>query len=140
MSSALHDYREAQTAYFRLVMHWTPADKPTSSNGETYPWTPPDANAFESIRTLGASLTDTLSTFGSYIYDMQIEMQNLLLGDLFPYRVPLRQPLDPKYVVVRLDRSDELKAYFETQTPYGKRNIEIGKSLDAGSESGKRRD
>ena len=47
-------------------------------------------------------------------------MQNLLLGDLFEHRVNARVPADPKYIVVTLDRHEELTRYFNDQTRAGR--------------------
>jgi hypothetical protein len=45
-------------------------------------------------------------------------MQNLLLQELFEHRVPPRQPIDPKYVVVTLDRATTLERVF-ANSPWG---------------------
>jgi hypothetical protein len=50
---------------------------------------PPD---LEAIRTAGQNLQATTLTISSYIWDLRIALQNRLLGGLFQYRVPVRQP------------------------------------------------
>jgi hypothetical protein len=52
-------------------------------------------------------------------------MQNSLLKDLFPNHVPPRVPLDPKNVVVELEKHVLLASYFEKDTPWGRHKAEI---------------
>lgn len=118
VNSALHDVREAARDYVPFVIRAMPREMPASDDGppRLFPWQPPD------VRTT-AGLTEkmlhALDVCGSYFGDMHLEMQNLLLGELFGNKVPAREPLDPKYFALRLDRYEALKAHFETQTPYG---------------------
>lgn len=75
-------------------------------------WTPPDESVTDALELLADSAADALLTLGSYLYDFQAEMQNLLLGELFSHTVPPRLPLDTRHIVVTLDRHDELTALF----------------------------
>ena len=65
------------------------------------------------------------------IFDFQVEMQNLSLGGLFEGKAKRREPIDPKYVVVRIDRHDELLRHFETQTAWGRDKAETEASVRA---------
>jgi hypothetical protein len=53
-----------------------------------------------------------------------IEMQMVLLHELFEKSVKRCIPINPKYKVIRLDQYDELMAYFDT-TPWGIHQKEI---------------
>lgn len=54
--------------------------------------------------------------------DFQVEMQNLLMSDLFGNAVPHRVPGDPMHGVLRLDRSAEQQRWIAENTAWG-RNI-----------------
>lgn len=56
----------------------------------------------------------------SYIHDLTIEAQNLLLKDLFNNIVPIREPLDPKVIVLNTKNYQELKKHFLENTQWGK--------------------
>jgi hypothetical protein len=62
-----------------------------------------------------------------WIADMQVELQNELLGELFSNKVTTRNDPDPTdeelapFKVLRLDRRDELVSYFENDTEWGRR-------------------
>jgi len=119
MNSALHDAREAFHAYVPFAVQAMPMEMPAEATGQPrlFPWRVPDAAR---LNALTETLISALDTCGTYANDMHVEMQNLLLGGLFGNRVPPREPLDPKFKALRLDRYAELKHYFETQTEWGK--------------------
>ncbi len=62
---------------------------------------------------------------GCYIHDFQVEMQNLLLGELFKQKLPPREPIDPNLVVVQFERYKELAEYFERETAWGRGKARI---------------
>ncbi len=61
-----------------------------------------------------------------WIADMQVELQNELLGELFANQVVRREDPDPTddilapFKVLRLDRHDELVFYFKNETEWGR--------------------
>lgn len=55
-----------------------------------------------------------------YAEDFLVELQNILLGDLFGHAVSHRAPIDPNSKVVSLANCDELEAWFNNSTPWGK--------------------
>jgi hypothetical protein len=63
-------------------------------------------------------LCDAIGTLTAYTSDFQVEAQNLLLAELFGNVVAPRQPLDPNLKVVTLAEADQLKEYFENETPW----------------------
>lgn len=104
INAALEDISTTLTPYFQLAARAMPFEKDS--------WTPPDESFTKALEPLADNATNALITFGSYLFDFQAEMQNLLLGELFSHRVPPRSPVDPKHIVVTLDRHDELAALF----------------------------
>jgi hypothetical protein len=60
---------------------------------------------------------------GSYLYDLNVEIQNTLLINLFPNKAPRRVPLDPKFKVISTEPNeiDSLRKYFEEETDWGKK-------------------
>ena len=56
-------------------------------------------------------------------FDLNVEAQNLLLGDHFDHRVPRRQPLDPAHIVITADPEgfDRLDRYFDNEANWGER-------------------
>ena len=59
---------------------------------------------------------------GCYVYDLAREAQNIFLGDIFSNRIPLRKPIDPKYIVISTEPEEvaKLKKYFLEETEWGK--------------------
>ena len=57
-----------------------------------------------------------------YLYDLNVEMQNIFLSKLFNNKVPRRQPLDPRIKVVSTEpeEMEKLRKYFEEETDWGK--------------------
>lgn len=124
LNAALHDVRESYRQYFNFAVTAMPMEVPAEQPGQgrLFPWRIP---IMTNAEQLSGELIDALDTCGSYFGDMQLEMQNLLLGDLFGNSVPPRVPLDPKFIAVRFDRYDALKEYFETQTAWGKNSQRV---------------
>jgi len=82
---------------------------------------PPDPSkeTLKSLQTASDALIDAASKLSAWAIDFQLEVQALLLSDLFPNSLTHRVPLDPEYFVVSLNRADALKDYFENRTPWG---------------------
>jgi hypothetical protein len=53
-------------------------------------------------KAAGDGLHEATLTIDAYIWDLRIALQNELLGGLFIYRVPMRQPGDQQYKAVTL--------------------------------------
>lgn len=121
INAALHDYREAQHPYLQFASRAMPMDHPNDPT-KLLPWTAPDPIVTDQM---SVRLLEALQTCGSYLADIQVEMQNLLVGDLFGHRIAPRAPLDQKFVVVRLDAYDRLKNYFETESNWGQHSQRI---------------
>jgi hypothetical protein len=114
MVAGLHDVREA---WWPFVMGAAPALPPANVNNGT--WRPANEQA-QIVRDSGNAVLGYAETVQSWVSDFQVEMQSLLLGELFGRKALPREPLDPRMFAVRLDRYDELKRYFENETAWGR--------------------
>jgi hypothetical protein len=117
---AVHDVEQSFQSYLSAVMHVYPVEFPDGhpNKGELAPWQPPSPGRLQDIKALGEHVWDKLLTFGSYLFDFRVEIQNLLMQDLFDNRATPRVPIDPKYVVVTLENAAELERVF-AQSPWG---------------------
>jgi hypothetical protein len=117
ISAVLHDQREAHTSYISKCMAMMPVDRPAPAE-DTYPWTLPPANAREVLQSETDILLHKISKLGDVIFDFRVEMQNMLLGGLFPLNaVEVRIPIDPENIVIKLENHALLTTYFESNTP-----------------------
>lgn len=62
-------------------------------------------------------LDDKSSELRSYIGSFSVELQKLLLGDLFKGNVPVQG--DPNHKLIQLDKHEELRRYFERRKSSG---------------------
>jgi hypothetical protein len=98
-----------------------PFDVPTRDGGTFVHWTVPDPSTFASFSNAAQRLASAALVLGNYIDDFRYEMQRSLLGDLFDFsKVGPRRPLDPKLLVISLERSKELDEYFHSHTIWGR--------------------
>ena len=61
-------------------------------------------------------VADLAINIGMCVEDLFVEMQNLLLSDLFKTRATHREPIDPALMVIRLE---EIEQHLSTQTAWG---------------------
>jgi hypothetical protein len=134
ISSAIHDINSADTPYFNAVMPFMPMPAPTAPSQTDNPhspphvhdlWQPPDQQPSDALAALENAVLDEIGDLSGIIYDFQIEMQNLLLHDLFGRKIAYREPLNPNIKVIRIDRFEPLTAYFGHDTPWGRSQKEI---------------
>lgn len=85
----------------------------------------------EYIEKYARAYKDNLITALSYMYDLTVETQNLLLGDVFGNEVPPRKPLDTnlKVITIKPENSEKLEKYYNEQTAWGKDNQEHIKAI-----------
>jgi hypothetical protein len=120
----------AYNAYFNHAIRQMPVEvKDGPDKGNFFPWSAPNEDAHRVLTQLGEYLIDELSKLGCVVADLQRDMQNLLLVDLFQNRVEARQPIDPKYVVIELDRHEELTTFMLTQTEWGRKHTQTEREL-----------
>lgn len=118
LNVALYDLMDAYTGFFTIGMRLFPMEGPQP--GTLLPWQIPSPPARMAAAAAAEHLFDAAGLLGCVVGDFRDAMQLALLGELFPNPVAPRVPLDPKYVVVTLDRHQELSEYFEKQTAWGR--------------------
>lgn len=135
LSSASHDLHNAFTPLFSELLRFLPVDVPEDRVKEVgtkiiEPPTPTQPQ-LEAIEHLAHQYYKVTVDIGSYLYDLSVEAQNILLGKLFGHRLPLRQPSDPKIkaITTDADRVQELKKYFQEETEWGRKESEIRQRL-----------
>jgi hypothetical protein len=116
-NSALFDVDRAWDGYYRIAWICMPLEHPETK--QVLPWELPSDDALRSMYAASGRFSETFDTLNSYIFDLQVEMQNRLLGELFQNTVPKRRPIDPRLKVITLEDSDGLKTFFEQSTPWG---------------------
>ncbi|HEY1605142.1 MAG TPA: hypothetical protein VGF77_06050 [Allosphingosinicella sp.] len=117
LNSVLHDTREIMFSEFVInLMHALPVDNP---QGGIFPYAPPEPAQYQVIHTLTARFMDALGDATAYADDLLVELQKLLLGDLFKHRLEARKPADPSKKAIVLDQADELEQWFRTSTAWG---------------------
>ena len=126
------DIETAFTPYSSFVMGVMPLEMPEHPvQGTLFPWQPPDDQKVKELERLGEALQEVLTTLLAYIIDIQAEMQNLLVGELFNTKIPPRRPINPKFKVLQLDRDKELAAYFENETDWGRMSNQVQSDVRA---------
>lgn len=110
---ALRDLRKA----------WHPLAQAVGAVVAAMPGTPvpalPSKESLEAVLKVSDDLINAASKLSAWAADFQLEVQALLLSDLFPNKLTHRVPLDPEYFVVSLDHAEALRDYFENRTPWG---------------------
>ena len=64
----------------------------------------------EHAKTILEAMFKRLGDVGALMEDFNVEIQNLLLGDIFDRKVEHRKPIDPASMVVTVEGYDEIKA------------------------------
>ena len=60
------------------------------------------------------------TNFLGYLHDFQVEMQRLLLRELFKHDVPIREPIGPSIIVLNLRNHRALTKHFMEETAWGR--------------------
>ncbi len=81
----------------------------------------PNIDELKKIERLAKNYNSVLLNIATVVYDLRIEIQNVLLGNLFKKKLNSREPGDPKYIVVKTDKKSlkKLKKYFYEKTSWG---------------------
>lgn len=123
MNVVLHDTRKLMHSEFVVnVMVSIPAQLP---DGSIFPYTPPSAKQAAVIKQLCERFIAALDDAVMYTEDFLVELQNVLLSDLFGQKVVHRKPLDPAKKVITLQQGDELEQWFATSTEWGREMARI---------------
>ena len=95
--------------FFSKVIDYLPVDVPEHKQKELgkviYPEPPSDDKIIE-INKAAEKFLHTYTELLAFMHDLSIESQNYLLSSLFPYRIPPRQPKDPRYKVLSVDKEE----------------------------------
>ncbi|TBB88242.1 hypothetical protein ELH41_16045 [Rhizobium ruizarguesonis] len=102
ISAGLDELRKTDRAP-NLIMKTMPVP------GHELSWAMPDAVERKALEELIDQKTFEIGRLSAWMADFQVEMQVLLLGDLFPKPIERRNPPDPKQFCIRLDRYEEVK-------------------------------
>jgi hypothetical protein len=87
-------------------------------------WEVPTAAVHATIKQRVDDELYQVERLAAWISDFQVEMQILLLGELFPNAPPRRDPPDPDQFCVRLDRYDEIEQIV-ARTEWGQRRATL---------------
>ncbi|NLS02280.1 hypothetical protein HGP14_02710 [Rhizobium sp. P32RR-XVIII] len=87
-------------------------------------WVLPNAESTAAIKTRIKQESYQVERLSAWVADFQVEMQMLLLSELFPNEVERRDPPDPDQFCIRLDRYEEINKRIDASN-WGKRRVEI---------------
>ena len=117
MNSVAHDAREAMDG--NLFVRLVDVVQHQLHNGDLSQYVPPIETA-EHFNSASERLLSALQDMQCYAEDFLVELQNILLGDLFGNAVSHRAPIDPNSKVVSLANFDDLEVWFNNSTPWGR--------------------
>lgn len=123
INSASHDIRNAHIEMYHEILKFIPTEayfaKAAAAGFSLQIPTDDDLQRLDYVIDKYVNATDT---YGCYIHDLNIALQNEMLGDLFKNKLAPRQPLSNKHKVVTLNPAsyDDLKRYFWHETAWGK--------------------
>lgn len=118
MNSAIHNASEAM--YGKLFVQMVKVVQHQLPNGEWSPYTAPSVEVASQFSEISETLLASLDETSCYGADFLVELQNVLLGDLFGHPVAHRSPIDPNSKVISLAHFVELEDWFNNSTPWGK--------------------
>jgi len=129
---AHHDMMETFRPLFSFLLRILPDDipRPDGSYVLVNVISPSDEQVNE-LKMLVDAYKAASDDMGCYLYDLNVELQNALLSNLFPQKVPRRKPLDPRFKVISTEPNEieRLQKYFEEQTDWGKKKKQIEQSV-----------
>jgi len=114
---ASHEIQDATENWFKEALPCMPVERVP---GELFPWSLPDAQKRARLEQLREEVNVATGRLGCWLHDFRVELQAALLGELFSGKVERREPIDPRFFAVRLDRADELTRHFETETTWAR--------------------
>ena len=104
----INNYMDAFNKFYLEIGSYLPIElsdnQAKESNKKTISRQPPDNDTIEKLKAIAYEYMDVSMDLQAYIWDLQIALQNRLLGNLFDNRVAIRKPNDPKYKVLDIDK------------------------------------
>lgn len=135
LNHAAHEINSAYLSLFQFLMKVLPIDM-KMENGSTTVINVRELTEkeCEQLEKLVNDFLDADGIFGSYLYDINIEVQNSLLGDLFNTKLQKRKPLDGS--IVMSTESEESISYFKnyinSKTKFGIDRQKTEETIKAG--------
>jgi hypothetical protein len=135
LNVCMHDISAAFTPFFQESLLILPITIEENINGRVekrdIPKPFPTRERFENFKKLGFNYQKAWNNITGVTYDFRIEIQNLLLGNIFGRKVPSRQPIDPNIKVIATDPENiqKLNQYFDEETAWGKYAADIKKQV-----------
>lgn len=101
LMAAHHDMEQAFAPLYELLLQILPVDMTTASGAQqVLNVIRPSEAQLQKLDKLVGAYKNAEESSGSYLYDLNVELQNIFMSKLFNNMVPKRQPLDPKAIVV----------------------------------------
>lgn len=122
-----HTVSLAFAALSRTLMTQLPTDNP---QGGTFPYAASQGRHIDDLELLAEAYQRESGLVGAYLGDLNVELQQLLLGHLFNGRVVRRDAPDPAQFAIRLDRHREIIRHFQA-TDFFKNGARLDTELRA---------
>ena len=132
LNAAIHDVTETYWPLNSLLLIILPVDVAGDDGTvQTVNNVQPNDERLKELETTVSGYKDARGDLGAYLYDLNVELQNIFLSKLFGNRVASRKPLDPNAKVISIDprRVKELRKYFEEETDWGRQRKETDTEL-----------
>lgn len=125
LSAALHDVGLAFHRLFNFMLTNFPVDAVNKSGGEVQNVKVLSETEVQELHLLASAYQNATMDLDCYLMDMRVELQTLLLSNLFPNTVPRRHPADPSRKVISLDpaKVKNLRQYFSKNTDWGRNAV-----------------
>lgn len=116
---------DAESVLNPLLILALPTDNPT---GGTFPYSVPPSSLLDQLVSAADRYHYETGLLSAYVGDLNVELQQLLLGHLFGHRIVRRDAPDPGQFAIRLDRHRQIVRHFES-TPFFRNGAEMEKAL-----------
>lgn len=124
LNAAIHDMRETLRPLFPFLLEVLPVEIPRPNGSyELVNIINPSDEQVNKLEKLVNAYTTASDDMISYLYDLNVELQNTLLINLFPNKALRRVPIDPKFKVISTEPNEveRLQKYFNQETDWGKK-------------------